>query len=390
MTLRELCMMPRLVNLDYGTDAAQKGAVINVPIPSAQTATPVVPGPVPPAPTDNTILTTPIVLGNWYKSNFGLTDKDMMEIDARANFIPMQAMEAIRAIANIVNAQLFGCYKGQPILDATGAPTSSYSPGTFGYTGTPGVTPFGASDADAVQLRKVLSRQMAPKDNRRAVLTLDAEANALSLPSFKDVSQSGENTVKINGEVGRKFGIDWYADDIVPTHTAGTGAGWLVDHAGDSGVLPTGTKNFLIKSGSGTPVVGDIFTFAGATGTYVVTAYSANTISIYPGIGAPYFADAAPSKGYPATVADGVALTFIASHVVNLGFHRDAFACAIRPLDNSMAQLAGAQVLTLTDPDTGISLRLEVTRQYKQVSWEYDILWGGALVRPELAARLVG
>jgi hypothetical protein len=46
--------------------------------------------------------------------------------------------------------------------------------------------------------------------------------------------------------------------------------------------------------------------------------------------------------------------------------------------------------MSMTDPQTGITLRLEVSRQYKQVTWEFDILWGAKLVRPELATRIAG
>ena len=42
------------------------------------------------------------------------------------------------------------------------------------------------------------------------------------------------------------------------------------------------------------------------------------------------------------------------------------------------------------DPQTGITLRLEVSRQYKQVVWEFDLLWGSKLIRPELATRIAG
>ena len=48
------------------------------------------------------------------------------------------------------------------------------------------------------------------------------------------------------------------------------------------------------------------------------------------------------------------------------------------------------QIMSVSDPQTGLSLRLEVTRQYKQTMWEFDVLWGVAMVRPELACVIYG
>lgn len=46
--------------------------------------------------------------------------------------------------------------------------------------------------------------------------------------------------------------------------------------------------------------------------------------------------------------------------------------------------------MSMQDPQTGIVLRLEVSRQHKQIVWEFDILYGARLVRPELAVRILG
>jgi len=79
------------------------------------------------------------------------------------------------------------------------------------------------------------------------------------------------------------------------------------------------------------------------------------------------------------------------THVVNLAFHKDAFAYATRPLAASSMDMAlGSRIVTIQDPVTGVVLRLEVSRQHKQVVWEFDILWGAKLVRPELAVRIAG
>ena len=367
LALREQAVMPRLVNSDYSAEAANKGDTINVPLPSAIVASDVTPGVTPPTPTDSTPTSAQIVLDNWKKAGFHLTDRELMEVDGDEGFVPMQMSEAIRALANAVNSSVHAEYTG-----------------VFGYTGTAGTTPFGADVSDATAARKLLNKQLAPRADRRAVLDFDAETNALGLAAFSDAEKIGSSAVKIDGEIGRKFGIDWVADDGVLTHTAGT--------ASDSGTYTittsaAGTAGDLavsIKSDTGTPtlVKGDVISFAGHDQTYVVTAdqtlsTGGETVSIYPEL--------------KSDVANAAAVTVRASHQVNLAFHRDAFALAMRPLSAGVANLElGNQIVAMTDAQTGLSLRLEVSRQYKQTVWEFDVLWGVKLVRPELAVRIAG
>jgi hypothetical protein len=83
MALREQAIMPRLVNSDYSADAAKKGDTIDVPLPSAIAATDVTPSHTPPVNADTTIQSTQIVLDNWKKAGFYLTDREVMEIDSR-------------------------------------------------------------------------------------------------------------------------------------------------------------------------------------------------------------------------------------------------------------------------------------------------------------------
>ena len=97
------------------------------------------------------------------------------------------------------------------------------------------------------------------------------------------------------------------------------------------------------------------------------------------------------SPAIKAIVADNASVTKKASHTVNLAFHRDAFALAMRPLTSETAGDAyGNNIVSMTDPVTGLSMRLEVYRQYKQVVYELDALWGVKLIRPEYAVRIAG
>ena len=355
MALREQIVLPRLVNRAYEALADRKGTTIDVPIPSAITATAVSPSNTPPTNVDSAPTSVPIPLNQWYEAPFHLTDKE--ELEVMQGVIPIQASEAVKALANKVETHLFGFYTG-----------------VYGFAGTPGTTPF-ASDLTAfTAARKTLHEQLAPFDPRVCVIDPDAEANALNLRAFQDASYRGDTAGIVAGQIGQKLGSMWVMSQHVPTHTAGTGASYVVNKA--EGYAP-GATTIEVDGGSGTMLVGDIVTFAGHDQPYVVTAaLASDQFRIAPGL--------------QAAVADDAAVTLKATHVVNLVFHRDAIAFATRPLEGTVRPGLGSVVETAVDPVSGLALRLEVTRQHKQTNYAFDILWGAALVRPELAVRLAG
>ena len=362
LALREQAVMPRIINMDYSTEAANKGDTIDVPIPSALTVSNVTPSNVLEAPADSSPAKVQIALNNWRKVNFHLDDKQVVEIDRNAHFMPMQMSEAVRALANDINGTILDKYKG-----------------VYGMAGTPGATPFASNVEAATGARQVLNEQLCPRDNRRMVLDFAAEAKALALPDFQRVNESGDAGVKREGEIGRKFGFDIFTDDGVRTHSAGGSGTPLVN-----GALSAGDTSVAIDgmTGTGGLVVGDVITFAGNSQTYAVkaagaTSSGAQTVTVAPAI--------------TATIADNAAVTVKGDHIVNLAFHRDAFALAMRPLAASTSGDGyGSQIVSMTDPVTGLSMRLEVYRQYKQVVYELDALWGVELIRPELATRIAG
>lgn len=367
--LREMVRMPRLVNANFANEAAQFGSTIDVQIPVAKTATQVTPSNTPPAPSNATPAIVQIALDQWYKDNFHLTDKDMHEIDTRKNFLPVQAKQSVIALANNVNQYLMAQYKG-----------------VYGYTGTAATTPFASTAADAINARKILHQQLCPREERRAVLDFSAEANALALATFADAEKTGSAMTKIEGEIGRKYGIDWYADDHVPTHTAGTITTGLIAKASTAQAagLETIVATTAASTGACALVVGDIISINGHSQTYAVTAAATQASAA---------SDVSISISPPLQTAlvGSEAITVKASHVVNMAFHRDAFAFAMRPMAAGMIDGSlGNKIMSMQDPQTGIVLRLEVSRQYKQTVWEFDILYGAKLVRPELACRIAG
>lgn len=356
MALRQMNSMPSLVNNDYSDEAAEKGSTIDVPIPSAITAQVVSPSNTPPDDAGVVPTSVNIALDQWYEAPFFLSDKDILE--AQNGTIPMQASEAVKSLADQVNSNIFGKYTG-----------------VYGYEGTAAQTPFASDTSEATSVRRTLNNQLAPSNPRYMVIDPDAEANALNLRAFQDMNFGMTANDIATGNMAQRLGFAWSMDQQVPTHTAGTGTGILVN-----GTPSIGDTTVPIDTGSGTLVVGDIVTFAGHAQTYTVTTAVADVSS----------ANMVISPALVAAPANNAAVTVKADHVVNLGFHRDAFAFASRPLEDSMAAQLGSIVQTMADPVSGIALRLEVTRQHKRVRWSYDILWGSATVRAALACRLAG
>ena len=359
LALRENSIMPRLVNSDYDTIGAEKGSSITVPIPSSVTVQDVSPAATPATNTQVSPTTATISLDKWKEAAFTLSDKEHMEI--MSGTLPMQASEAIKSLANQVDSDILATYTG-----------------IYGMSGTAGVTPFGSSTKDATDQRVILNNQNAPLDNRRMVLNADAEGNALGLRAFQDMSFSGGNEGIVEGLIKRKIGFNWFMDQNVPDHTVGSNDGaYVVNYATHA----VGDTSVVVGTGSGTIVTGDIFTVAGDTQTYVCTTKiaAAGILAYLP----------AAKVAWANTAAVTVKGVLSTAYPQNLAFHRDAIAFVNRPLIDNTDGL-GNLIVAGYDEVSGLTIRLEVSREHKRTRYSWDILYGTALVRADLASRLYG
>jgi hypothetical protein len=362
LALRQNAVTPRLVNRDYESIAAQRGNVVNIPIPSAIAARAVTPSVV----MNSNVASAPtvalITLDHWYEAPFEVTDNDVISMSD--TFFPMQASEAVKALANDADVYLLGKHTG-----------------FYAAAGTAGTTPFNGSLVVGGTARKLLNRNLAPMDQRWGLLDPDAENNFLQVSNILQADQRGDQEGIIEGRISRKLGIDWYMNQNVPTYTPGTGwaTGWALSTvaaaAGDT------TLNIINATASGTIKVGDIFTVGGGTQQYVVkTAATASAtvqvaIAFYPALAS--------------AAATAVAITVIGtSYVVNLVANKYALAWASRPLKQSL--IDGHVFQSPTDPISGVALRLEISRQYKLETLSYDYLAGAGVVRRELGAKIFG
>jgi hypothetical protein len=366
-SLRRNSVMPSLVNNDYGTEVKQKGDTITIPVPSAIAATDVVPAAYAPDSGNIAPTTATIPLSNWKEAPFTLTEKELAQVVD--GIVPIQLSSAVESIADAINQSIFTLYKG-----------------VYGYVGTAGTTPFGTPGiGDATSVRKVLGKQLAPLNERRMVLDPDAEAAALGLTAFSYYLNSGDKEVMKEGQIGRKFGFDWFMDQRVPTHTAGTITTGLIAKA--STVQAAGLTSIVCTTAASTGACalkkGDVILFGSDTQTYVLTADATQASAA---------TDVTITISPPKVVAlaGSEAVTVKAAHVVNMGFHRDAFAFASRPMTQNNLTMNKDQSFMVADPVSGITMRLSYREEFHRTRLAFDVLWGVGLIRPELACRLAG
>lgn len=365
MALRQNAVMTRLINRSYDSIAAQKGNVINVPIPSSIAARDVTPAVSYAANVDASPTVANVTLDFWKEAPFQMSDSDMLAV--MEGTIPMQASEAIKSLANAVDTYIAGKHVG-----------------FFCKTGTQGSsTPF-ASIGVVGDMRKVLNKTLTPVDNRAAVLDPDAESALLQLSNILQFDQRGDQDGIVAGSIGRKLGFDFYMNQNVTTYTPGTAwsnsASWTFDGSNAIGV----TTADVVYTASGTVKLGDIFSLTASGLQHVVTA--SITVATAVTIGLSFY------PGLRTAVATGATLVVggTTAYVVNQAFHRDAYAWASRPLAGASIEGLGNTFSTAVDPVTGIALRLELSRQYKQTTFSFDILGGANVVRREFGVKSGG
>jgi hypothetical protein len=275
-----------------------------------------------------------------------------------------QAEEAVKALSNAVDSFILGKHVG-----------------IYGAAGTAGSTPFNGSLTDAKNARVKLNKQLAPSDGLVGVLNPDAEGNLGIVPEVLRADERGDNQGIIKGVVGEKLGFRWYMDQNVTTYTPGSA--WVTGYTVSSISVAAGdtTLNITNTTAAGSIKVGDIFTIGGASQQYVVTVTATFSATV------PMAISFKPALLSAASA--GVALTVIGTaYTANLAFHPNAFAWVSRPLGDIDG--LGNSISAMTDPISGITLRVEAQRQNKQTLVEFDILGGAALIRDALAVKILG
>ena len=362
-TLRERLALVLIANREYERliTGAKRYATVSITVPAPVAVRVVAPDVVPPAVSAVTPTSVPVTLSQWYEAPFAMDDKGLIQVDN--GIIPMQAKEAVKAIANNIEDYLW----------------SLLAVKVGNFVGVPGTTPFGTGLDEFLAADKLLNDNLADPEDRFMVINTAAKAQALGLRAIQDASfraGKGPNSL-ISGEIGDVLGARWIMSQRVPNHTAGT---WT--NAGTTtGTNAAAQSTVNLTGGTGSILAGDVITFSGAdTQTYVVISATGTApttqVLVSPNL--------VTAKSSTETVM--VKPTFAG----NILIQKNSLAFAMAPLIDTI-EVPGATMQSVAiDEISGLSLRLEVSRQHRQVQWAFDALYGGTVVRPQLSSWVAG
>lgn len=288
-----------------------------------------------------------------------------------------QFSQAFRTLVNQMEADLFA---------------AAYLGASRAY-GTPGTSPFGvAADlSDAAQVRKILDDNGAPQSELHMVLGSAAVANLRGKQSLLlKVNESGSSKMLRDGSITDLpiEGFGMHNSNAVQAVAAGAMANATTNA---TGYAVGATAITLALAGTGLVAAGDIITFAGDTNKYVVAAVS--------------FAGANPAAGDTITLAapglrvaigaSATAITVIAASTRNIAFQSQAIQLITRPPalpvgpDGKAMDMAD-DMITITDPISGIAFEIAVYRQFMQMVYHVRLAWGVQAIKPNHIALLLG
>lgn len=358
---RELVGFIPSVSQDFSAERVAKNQTVRSPVVPAATTTDIVPGTNPGSGEgdadigyiDMSITKSKRSVVKWNgDEQMGLRHGGQYERIAVDRFA-----QAMRALTNEVEVDLGALYKR-----------------TSRAFGTAGTTPF-ASDLKAVpQVLKILKDNGAPQDgNLYLVIDTAAGANLRSLEHLTKANEAGTDDTLRRGVLLDIHGFAIRESAGVATHAGGTGSADTVDGAHEAG----DTVISLSAFDAGDYLAGDVVTIDGVS--YVVESAdaTANEITI-------------TKPGLVANVSGGVSVTLAADFTANCAFHRSSLHLATRhpamPEEGDEAK----DVMSLTDPVSGLSFQIAMYGGYRQIRYEVGLAWGMQGVKTEHAALLLG
>lgn len=365
---RELVGMIPAVTVDASVNRAAVNENVRVPIAPANTAGgDITPAMSIPAEADQTIGYSTIAITKARAFPFSWNGEEQRGLNNGPGYLGIRAnqiAQAMRAAVNEVETDL--CALHAVMSRAAGAA---------------GTTPFATNTAGLTAARQILADNGAPLSDASLVLNTTAGANLRTLLNVNSARDESRLPITQQGVITRISDLSIRESAQVVTSTAGTGATVKTNTAG----YAIGATTITLKStgGTGTVVAGDVITFAGDTNQYVVTSGDSDisdggTITI-----------AAPGLR-KAIAASETAITIVAAAARSMAFSRSAIVLATRLPERPAEGDLALDVMTITDPRSGLSFEVAIYGGYRKIRYEIALAWGVKCIKPEHTALLLG
>ena len=336
---------------DYNEEARRKGDTIQIDVPSSFVA-----GTVVDQSDENSYDTSKIdiSLSNWEGVKAPMNDKELTEVSD--SFIMNHLAPAADAVALRIGQDVANLSLLTPWYNAATADVVD----------------------DITQLEADLFSRKVPTMGKTALLSGTKYRDLLRDPVFNNADKANTDEALRRAMVREAFDFDIMRSQIVVDHVAGSlTIGTQLQLNAD---VAAGSTTMVFKDSggslSGTVKKGDTFVIAGNTQRYAVAAdatASGNLISI------------TVSQKTPVAYSTSDNVTIRQeSKTLNMGYHRTAFALAMRPLP----EVPNSTVIT--DSDSQLSMRLQMWYDNDNTKhwFRIDALWGLATLDVNRSQRL--
>ena len=344
---------------DVSAERVQRGQPIITPITPKANVSDVTETMTVPEPTDQNIGNRQLIISKVRSAEFGWTGEGQAGADSGPGHSAIQMdqiAQGFRALTNEMEADI--------AREAASAGSRAQ--------GVPGTVPFQTDLEDTAMLGKILTDNGAPKTGRSLVINTLAGAKLRTLQKLTRVNEAGTAMTLRDGELLDIHGFSIKESAGIIDHTSSA----TVGRATDGTEYAKGATEITLD-GAGF-VAGDVISFAGDSELYVIQSVAGSVITLNdPGL----------------TLAIGaapVAVTTSASYTANVAFTQNAIKFASRmPLRPKEGDLA-IDVMTLTDPRSGMSFEIAVYPGHRKVRYEVSAAWGQRAIKDEHIALLLG
>lgn len=362
---RELVGLIPAVDIDTAAAAAAVNQTIRTPIIPVATTGNITPGQNPPDDGDQTIGYLDMAITKSKYSAIRWSGEELLGYNSNGQgemTLARQFAESVRALTNEVEADLAALF-----INASRA------------HGTAGTAPFASDLSDPANVLKILLDNGAPQiGDKQMIINTTAGAKLRSLATLNKANEAGTTELREMGKLLNIHGFDIRESAAIKASTTqAAAASYVID-----GAHAAGSTTLAIKTGVAAIKAGTLFTIADGGGhVYVVAADYAG--------GAGNLSINAP--GLVVAAADTKALTVATTqYAANMAFERNAIKLLARTPAMPDGGDAADDVMTITDPISGLSFQVAMYRLYRRVKYEVGLAWGVKTVKPEFLSLLLG